>query len=232
MLSQLGFGLVLFLAVGDAAAGETQYLKLSDGSMQATYPNGIVVQLHPNGAKTTTHPTGERVVVSADGVRTDVSNTGAKTTYLPDGRRLHQEPDGLTVVTHPDGRRDIIQNGRIVEFNAQGQPVAVGQLALSGAAQDKKVTRPDGSEMVINATGIYVLHPDKTRKWSILYSGDRTLFFADGRKIVEQGDTRLLYDAQGQMHLLSKLPDDYWPLPADMPGARPNEAGTSQPISR
>ena len=232
MLSQLGFGLVLFLTLGDAAAGETQYLKLSDGTMQATYSSGIVVQLHPNGTKTTIHPNGERVEVSAEGVRTDVSATGARTTYLADGRRVHQEVDGLTVVTYADGRRDIIQHGRKVELDVQGQPVAVGPLALAGAPQGKKVMRADGSEMVINATGIYVVHPDKTRKWSILYSGDRTLFFADGRKIVEQGDTRLLYDVQGQMHVLGKLPDDYWPLPTDMPELRPNEDGTSQPISR
>ena len=234
MLSQLGFGLVLFLSLGDVAAGDTQYVRLDDGRVQAIYANGTVVEIHPSGAKKTIHPNGERVEVTANGIRTDVSPNGSKTTYLPDGRRVHQHIDGVSTIIHPDGRKDIIQDGRKVTFDPEGQPVAVGLLTIPTTDSERRMMRHDGSEMVMSNTGIYILHPDKKRKWSILYNGDRTLFFSDGRKIVEQGESRTLYDANGVSHPVTVLPDDYWPLPKeDFPSpVRPTEAGTSQPISR
>ena len=96
----------------DSKAG-IRTVVLKDGSVEKTYPNGMVEITETDGTVVTTSPDGmERVSVP----------DGTVTLTYPNGVRIIKHPDGSSVTTYPDGRIiKVLPDGTIINSSAENE---------------------------------------------------------------------------------------------------------------
>ena len=97
----------------DTGKAKIKTANLADGSIEKTYPNGMIVLIKPDKTVITKSPDGSEKIESPD---------GSVKLIFPNGLKKIKYPDGSSVTTYPDGRViKVLPDGTVINSSVENE---------------------------------------------------------------------------------------------------------------